>query len=108
MIFGLSPEAIRERLRTGEVTVAVYGLGRVGLPIAVAWLRAGANVISSDVDQKIIQKINSGTSPVLDEPRVPEAIPAGIVDGRNILDPAKIPNDIYHVGIGRVRNNLSS
>jgi len=73
-ILELSSNEIKEKLRNGELTVAVYGLGRIGLPLSIAWLRAGASVIGVDLNPVIIQKLNLGISPIVDEPEVPEAI----------------------------------
>ena len=48
----------------------MFGLGRVGLPLAVAWLRAGQRVIGADIDPNIVQTINEGVSHLTDEPRI--------------------------------------
>ncbi|MCX8169157.1 MAG: nucleotide sugar dehydrogenase [Candidatus Methanomethylicia archaeon] len=72
MLFGLSDEKIFEVLNRGEVNIAVYGLGRIGLPLAIAWLRAGQRVLGVDVNRNIVDKINIGLSPILDEPLIPE------------------------------------
>ena len=58
----------------GELNVSVYGLGRVGLPLAVAWLRSGQTVIGADIDLETVNKINKGISPFLDEPHIPQAV----------------------------------
>lgn len=82
MILGLSRERIRERMEEGGLKVAVYGLGRVGLPIAAAWLRAGQTVIGADIDREIVDEINRGVSPILDEPLVPESVEKYVREGR--------------------------
>jgi len=74
MLFGLSDSEILKKLDSGDVRIAVYGLGRVGLPLAVAWLRAGQRVLGVDVDERIVESINSGVSPISDEPIIPEAV----------------------------------
>ncbi|MCS7367506.1 MAG: nucleotide sugar dehydrogenase [archaeon YNP-WB-062] len=74
MLFGLSDSEILKKLDSGDVRIAVYGLGRVGLPLAVAWLRAGQRVLGVDVDERIVESINSGVSPISDEPMIPEAV----------------------------------
>ena len=40
--------------------IAVIGLGYVGLPVAVAFGRAGATVVGFDVDRRRIEELNSG------------------------------------------------
>jgi nucleotide sugar dehydrogenase len=82
MIFGLSKEQVEEKLNRGEVSIAVYGLGRVGLPLAVAWLRAGQRVIGVDINPSIVDKINSGISPITDEPLVPESVKKFVSEGK--------------------------
>jgi nucleotide sugar dehydrogenase len=69
-----SPESLKRSLREGKITIAVYGLGHVGLGISAAWLRAGGKVIGVDINEQIIKSINNGASPTKDEPGVPETI----------------------------------
>jgi nucleotide sugar dehydrogenase len=66
----------------GKLKVSVYGLGRVGLPLAVAWLRAGQTVIGADIDRETVNKINRGVSPFSDEPHIPEAVESFVNQGR--------------------------
>ncbi len=60
---GLSPgaQALRERLASTP-TVALVGLGYVGLPLAVAFAESGAQVIGSDLDAARVAAIRSGVS----------------------------------------------
>ena len=73
-VFIDSTDEVRNNLRKGSLTLAVYGLGRIGLPISVAWLRAGAKVIGVDVNEDIVESINNGESHIKDEPGIPEAV----------------------------------
>jgi hypothetical protein len=43
-------------------TIAVYGLGNVGAPIAAAWLRAGAKIIGVDISSELLGQIRAGAS----------------------------------------------
>jgi UDP-N-acetyl-D-galactosamine dehydrogenase len=45
---------------THQRKIAVIGLGYVGLPVAVAFARAGAPVIGFDIDRKRIEELRSG------------------------------------------------
>jgi len=47
-------------------SVAVIGLGYVGLPLAAAAAKSGYTVIGVDLDIKRVNKINSGISPIED------------------------------------------
>jgi nucleotide sugar dehydrogenase len=82
MVFRLSKEQLEDKLNRGEISIAVYGLGRVGLPLAVAWLRAGQRVIGADINPSIVDKINSGVSPITDEPLMPESVEKFVSEGK--------------------------
>ena len=43
--------------------IAVIGLGYVGLPVAVAFARAGFPVIGFDIDRRRISELQSGVRP---------------------------------------------
>jgi UDP-N-acetyl-D-glucosamine dehydrogenase len=62
-IVATSPAAqLEEKLRTQTATVAVVGLGYVGLPLLRAFFSAGYPVIGFDVDQKKIDLLRAGQS----------------------------------------------
>ncbi|MCY4633924.1 MAG: nucleotide sugar dehydrogenase [Acidobacteria bacterium] len=56
------------RLRSAEGQVGVIGLGYVGLPLAVAFARAGLGTIGFDVDRGRTAAIGRGESYILDVP----------------------------------------
>ena len=51
-----------DRIRAGSATVAVVGLGYVGLPVADAFLNAGHRVIGFDIDPAKITALAAGES----------------------------------------------
>ena len=61
--------------------IAVVGLGHIGLPLAVQYASRGHEVLGIDVSRRIVDTINRGESPHLDEQtlidRVPELHAAG-------------------------------
>jgi len=59
---------LEERLLRRTATVGVVGLGYVGLPLAVAFARAGFPVIGVDSDPSRATLLARGTSPVEDVP----------------------------------------
>jgi UDP-N-acetyl-D-glucosamine dehydrogenase len=59
---------LRQRLERHDATVGVVGLGYVGLPLAVAFAKAGVSVIGVDADVARIERIGHGQSPVEDMP----------------------------------------
>ena len=52
---------LREKIENKTATVAIVGMGYVGLPLAVAVFDAGFPVIGFDVDEKKIEHLNNGT-----------------------------------------------
>jgi len=69
-LFNLTEKEIYDAIDNGDVTVAVYGLGKMGLPLAVIFANRGLNVIGVDINDDIVRMINSGRSPLIDEPGV--------------------------------------
>ncbi|MGH2679031.1 MAG: nucleotide sugar dehydrogenase, partial [Actinomycetota bacterium] len=59
-------EHLAERIRTREATVAVVGLGYVGLPLLVSVARSGFPVVGFDVDASRIESLRVGRSFVTD------------------------------------------
>jgi UDP-N-acetyl-D-glucosamine dehydrogenase len=59
---------LEERLKSRSATVGVVGLGYVGLPLAVAFARAGFRVIGVDADPTRTTLLAGGLSPVEDVP----------------------------------------
>jgi nucleotide sugar dehydrogenase len=49
-------------------TVAVIGLGKIGLPLAVQYAQHGRRVIGADINAKVVDMINSGQSHIQEEP----------------------------------------
>ncbi len=72
-----------ERIQMRQVTVAVIGLGYVGLPLAVAFAEAGFRVTGIDVNPCKVEAVNRGQSYVQD---VPSARLAPLVAGRAATD----------------------
>ena len=57
-----------DRLRAREARVGVMGLGYVGLPLAVAFARAGLNAVGFDIDRERTDAIGRGESYIPDVP----------------------------------------
>ena len=66
-LLSLEDYEIKDLLKKGYMVVTVFGLGHVGLPLACAWLRAGAKVIGVAKTEKTVKTINRGENPVKDE-----------------------------------------
>jgi len=53
--------------------VCIFGLGRIGLPIALVCADSGHNVVGIDVNEKLIKNLNNGET-VFDEPGIIELL----------------------------------
>lgn len=67
-------------MSVGRICV-VGGCGHVGLPLALAFARAGAQVCSFDIDQNAVDGVNGGRMP-FDEPQGPEVLAEVLSAGR--------------------------
>jgi UDP-N-acetyl-D-glucosamine dehydrogenase len=57
-----------DRVRSGDATVAIVGLGYVGLPLAMAFADSGLRTIGLDVDEARVAALQAGRSHVDDVP----------------------------------------
>ncbi len=67
---------------TAGSTVAVIGLGKIGLPLAVQFAGKGMNVTGCDINKDVVAIVNSGQSHVREEPGLAEAVAAAVASGR--------------------------
>lgn len=78
----LSPEEVVALLKKQELTIAILGLGRIGLPTAAVFAESGARVTGIDIDPEIIQLTNAGRSRLTDEPGLDQVVRRNVVEGR--------------------------
>lgn len=69
-------------MKEGKITIAVYGLGKLGLPLAVTYANFGLNVIGVDINEKIVNLVNKGKSHLVNEPGIDEGISKNVKIGR--------------------------
>jgi nucleotide sugar dehydrogenase len=62
--------------------VAVVGLGKIGLPLAVRYALSGLTVTGCDVLQERVDVINAGRNPIAGEAGLDEAVAECVGDGR--------------------------
>ena len=83
-------DRLLERFQARAATVAVIGLGYVGLPLADAFCRAGFTVVGFDIDADKVARLNRGVSYLKTIPDATVAgmratglsiMPEGLVDG---------------------------
>ena len=53
---------LAQRVQDKQAVVGVYGLGYVGLPLALRFAKVGIQVIGFDIDMSKVQQLNAGTS----------------------------------------------
>ncbi|WP_227374094.1 nucleotide sugar dehydrogenase [Haladaptatus halobius] len=71
----------REAFRTGEIPVAVYGLGKMGLPLAAVYAETCGNVVGADVDPDVVAIVNRGDCHVKREPGLAELVGETVESG---------------------------
>jgi len=59
---------VKESLNSQTLRVCVIGIGRIGLPTALSFAKSGLQTIGLDINKNLVEKINSGTFPLKDEP----------------------------------------
>ncbi len=62
-------------------TVAVIGLGKIGLPLAVQYARHGRRVIGCDISPEVVETINAGRSHVQEEPELASEVATLVEQG---------------------------
>ncbi|GAB7011590.1 nucleotide sugar dehydrogenase [Halorubrum trueperi] len=79
----------RRALVGGDVPVAVYGLGKMGLPVASVLASVTGNVVGADVDPDVVESVNAGESHVRGEPGLDGLVADRVDDGslRAVSDP---------------------
>ena len=72
--------AFVEKAESGDLIVAVLGLGYVGLPLTEAYVRSGTKVIGFDILQARVDQLNSGRSGMnhIDDERVGRMVESGL------------------------------
>jgi len=81
-LLNMSETTIKEVLKKGELTAAIYGIGRVGLPLACTFLEAGFNVICVDKDYNKVLRINQGLLPISYFSRLGPLIKKYVTEGK--------------------------
>ena len=83
-ILDLDQKQIENAVKDGKVTICVFGAGKLGLPVAMAFADAGANVICVDSNDKLVGLINKGENPYPFEPYVSDILTKGIKEKKII------------------------
>lgn len=81
-LIGLSREEVKKAFKENKITIAVYGLGKMGLPLAAVFADHGANVIGVDINDNVVEAINNGTNHINEEPGLSELVERNVKAGR--------------------------
>ena len=54
--------SLHSRIQSGQCVIGIYGLGYVGLPLALRFAEVGIRVIGFDIDPAKVASLNSGQS----------------------------------------------
>jgi len=57
-----------EIIQSGKLNICVIGIGRIGLPTALSFANSGLSTIGVDINENLVNMINSGNFPLKDEP----------------------------------------
>ena len=61
-------EEVKKSLNSKSLRVCVIGIGRIGLPTALSFAKSGLQTIGVDINEKLVEDINSKKFPLKDEP----------------------------------------
>ena len=64
----LNSSEIQDCLTTQSLKIGVIGIGRIGLPTALCMANSGLETIGIDINQKLVDMVNSKEYPLKDEP----------------------------------------
>lgn len=77
----VSPDQRRSAFENGDLPVAVYGLGKMGLPLAAVYAETCGAVVGGDVDTDVIDSVNRGECHVSGEPGLDDLVEGLVADG---------------------------
>jgi len=91
-VYGRSPDEVKKSFK--DITVAVYGLGKMGLPLANVFADKGAFVVGVDINENVVEDLNRGINHVKEEPGLDELLRKNIEKGKfsatsNFVDAAQ-------------------
>jgi len=61
-------DQVKESLESKSLKVCVVGIGRIGLPTALSFANAGLQTIGVDINETLVNSVNTGNFPLKDEP----------------------------------------
>ena len=84
---------VEKSLKSRTLRVCVIGIGRIGLPTALSFAKSGLDTIGVDINETLVQNINSGQFPLKDEPGY-EEIFNDVIENKKFSATTKIENAV--------------
>ena len=67
-IMKLNENELIQSIQSGDLSVCVIGIGRIGLPTALSFANSGLPTVGVDINIELVEMINSKIFPLKDEP----------------------------------------
>jgi len=67
-IMQLNEHELVQSIQSGNISICIIGIGRIGLPTALSFANSGLPTVGVDINSKLIEMINSKIFPLKDEP----------------------------------------
>ena len=93
-IMKLNENELIQSIQSGDLSVCVIGIGRIGLPTALSFANSGLPTVGVDINTELVEMINSKIFPLKDEP------------GYDVIFEKVIHNQKFHA-INKNRRNCS-
>ena len=102
----MKPEELLEKVRAGKFRIGIVGMGRVGLPLGIAFARKGIDVLGVDLDERRVSMVKAGEVP-FSESGGPEALREVLAAGKfsATTDSAELRDvDVIFITVGTSLN----
>ena len=93
----LNVNEIGDKLKAGQITICIIGIGRIGLPTALVFAQAGAKVIGADISDEVVENINRGIT-YIDEPDIEDILKSTVSSG-NFRASTDVPGSITEADV---------
>ena len=89
-----SLEDVEKSLKSRTLRVCVVGIGRIGLPTALSFAKSGLQTIGVDINENLVENINSGIFPLINSnSEIEYFITATNISGNSVSH----PNSGWHI-----------
>ena len=94
-IMSMDLDEIRIMVKKHGINVCIIGIGRIGLPTAITFANSGLPTIGVDVNQELVDMINSGNFPLKDEPGY-EQLFEEVIKTKKLIATTKIEEAVHN------------